>query len=62
MSGKNGALCPLCVLPASLVVVHGINIIGCPCVTARDRVVMLSAPIVLMTDNHDPGDEDRSER
>lgn len=79
MSGKRGARCPLCGLPASLRTARGIDLIGCPCAKDRemhermmcsywlnayeeDRIRALSLPVVLMTDNHDPGDEDRSER
>lgn len=55
-------LCPLCGLPASSIVVRGgIRLIGCPCVGVGDRPLQIvDLPLVTMTENHDPGDEDRS--
>lgn len=53
-------LCPSCGLPAEAITVafgdSPMTLIGCPC--ARERPYVLNLPIVLMTENHDPGDED----
>ncbi len=52
--------CPLCGDRADGLRVWGSFLIGCPCV--GDRVIAFVGMRDKSTDNHDPGDEDRSER
>jgi hypothetical protein len=59
------AWCPLCELPRARL--HTITFLGvpatfssCPCVTTMLTVLLDGVRSVPMTENHDPGDEDRS--
>lgn len=59
------ALCPLCELPRARL--HTFNFLGipttissCSCVTQPITVLPDGVRAIPMTENHDPGDEDRS--
>lgn len=58
--------CPLCGKPAaSMIMVFGARLIGCPCVGERAQMVSIGLPVsrgnllAFYNTEHDPGDEDR---